>query len=781
MQFRILGPLEVMSGDRALSLGGFKQRAVLGLLLLRPNQVVATSELLGALWPDESRPMTARKIVQNAVSGLRTTLSVHHTRDEPQGAGAPELITRAPGYVLRVDPARLDMTRFDDKATAGRAKLAAGEPAAAAELLREALAEWRGPALSDLMEQGLDWPEVAGLRQLRLDAMEYRFEAELACGRHHTVLGELNSLAEAEPLRERLSGQLMLALYRCGRQAEALDVFSRVRRALVEEHGLEPSRDLQALQRRILHHDRELTSPVEEVPASVRLLHGAAATGPSSAGRPAVAAPPAPPLLTVAGQQPERAAAEAPAVARTPHPAPAHPAPAQARGGPVLGRRRDVCVLLVRVRARTGGGASVPEQLDVPLNEAAASLAEIVEAHEGTIVGSLGYLTAALFGLRDDWAAAPLEAVRAAFALRDAVVGLPGLGIEAVVTMGRALVREDSAGAVSVVGTLLDTAQHLLSDVPPGKVHVGPEVAACTEGWVRYRKVARGPDAAAKVREACALHPREVPVRGGEAHAREHELAIVSSHLDHSRHHHAPYLVTVLGDQDQSRSRFLTEFQHRVGRLPDEARVLRPAAPEQGGYGPLGLTDALLDAWAASSGARRDAPVDELLTELVRGAAGTGPTGDRLLRSLLVSAPPFHAARPRAVMDVWKELLVLCARQLPLVLCLDGLHLADEAVLDWVEELVATVEDAPLLVVAGARPQLLGRRPLWGVGGGRTSMLSLAPLPEAPAAAPLRVAAAGHRRPAVHQRVAEVPRQTRGQGWGPGPGDEPHVERRIAR
>ncbi|MEU0293684.1 AfsR/SARP family transcriptional regulator [Streptomyces microflavus] len=315
MQFRILGPLEVMSGDRALSLGGFKQRAVLGLLLLRPNQVVATSELLGALWPDESRPMTARKIVQNAVSGLRTTLSVHHTRDEPQGAGAPELITRAPGYVLRVDPARLDMTRFDDKATAGRAKLAAGEPAAAAELLREALAEWRGPALSDLMEQGLDWPEVAGLRQLRLDAMEYRFEAELACGRHHTVLGELNSLAEAEPLRERLSGQLMLALYRCGRQAEALDVFSRVRRALVEEHGLEPSRDLQALQRRILHHDQELTSPVEEVPASVRLLHGASATGPSSTGRPAVAAPPAPPLLTVAGQRPERAAAGAPGLA----------------------------------------------------------------------------------------------------------------------------------------------------------------------------------------------------------------------------------------------------------------------------------------------------------------------------------------------------------------------------------------------------------------------------------------------------------------------------------
>ncbi|WP_434598924.1 BTAD domain-containing putative transcriptional regulator [Streptomyces sp. A5-4] len=777
MQFRILGPLEVVSGDRTLALGGFKQRAVLGLLLLRPNQVVATSELLGALWPEASRPMTARKIVQNAVSGLRTTLSAHGTREDQPYAIAPELITRAPGYVLRVDPGRLDMTRFDDRAAAGRAKLAAGEPVEAAELLREALAEWRGPALSDLMEQGISWPEVAGLRQLRLDAMEYRFEAELACGRHHTVLGELNSLAQAQPLRERLSGQLMLALYRCGRQAEALNVFSRVRRALVEEHGLEPSRDLHALQQRILHHDQELTSPVEEVAGPVRLVtdprppHAATTT---SAWDPR----PAPPLLSVAEQDGARVtgAARGPAPLRA-----VDQFPPDTGAGP-SSRRRDVCVLLVRFRAGATGAAATPEQLDATLSEAAASLAENVETHGGTIVGSLGHLTAALFGLRDDWSGAPLAAVRAAFTMRDRVHRLPGLSIEAVVTMGGALVREDYAGAVSVVGTLLDTAQHLLADVPPGKVHVSADVAGSTEGRVRYRRVTRESESTAEVREACALYAPGAPAPGGASSpGREHELAIVTSHLDHSRHHHAPYLVTVLGDQGVGKSRFLAEFQRRLEGLPYEARVLRLVAPEHGGYGLRALTEALLDGWGATSGARPGATPEELVTDLVRRVAGTGPTADRLLRALLASATPFRTARPRAVMDAWKELLVLCARQLPLVLCLDGLHLADDAVLDWLEELVTTVEDAPLLVVACARPQLLGRRPLWGVGRGRTSMLSLAPLPGSPAA-PLRVASdGGARRPSV-DRSADLLSLSRGPvRVGARRRTEQQAERRMVR
>ncbi|NEA49639.1 AfsR/SARP family transcriptional regulator, partial [Streptomyces sp. SID10815] len=236
---------------------------MLGLLLLRANRVVATSELLGALWPDESRPATARKIVQNAVWGLRALFA------DGGGAGRgprPELVTQTPGYLLRVDPDTVDLHRFNRRVAEGRARLSAGQPAQAAALLGAGLEEWHGPALADLAEAGTDWPELTALSQLRLDVMEDRFEAELRSGHHHSVLGELVSLAEEEPLRERLCGQLMLALYRCGRQAEALEVFSRVRRSLVEEHGLEPSRELQLLQQNILVHDPALAAPAVVAP-----------------------------------------------------------------------------------------------------------------------------------------------------------------------------------------------------------------------------------------------------------------------------------------------------------------------------------------------------------------------------------------------------------------------------------------------------------------------------------------------------------------------------------
>ncbi|WP_461034714.1 thioester reductase domain-containing protein [Streptomyces mayteni] len=234
-----------------MTLGGHKQRAVLGLLLLRANRVVATSELLGALWPDENRPTTARKIVQNAVWSLRA-LFAEATADH--GGAGPELVTKAPGYVLRIAPDQVDLHRFNRGVAEGRAALTSGRPEEAARLLSAGLAEWQGPALADLVEAGTDWPELIALSRLRLDVMEDRFEAELRSGNDLAVLGELVALAEEEPLRERLCGQLMLALYRCGRQAQALNVFSRVRRALVEEHGLEPSHELKVLQQNILTH-----------------------------------------------------------------------------------------------------------------------------------------------------------------------------------------------------------------------------------------------------------------------------------------------------------------------------------------------------------------------------------------------------------------------------------------------------------------------------------------------------------------------------------------------
>ncbi|MFI1563538.1 BTAD domain-containing putative transcriptional regulator [Streptomyces sp. NPDC020490] len=255
MEFRLLGPLEVEVPSGLVALGGTRQRAALAYLLLHAGEVVPTRRLLSAVWPADRVPGTARKILQNAIWRLRRTLAV------PGEAQVAQLVTQAPGYVVRVPPERVDLLRFERLAAQGRAALLTGEPARARRALREALALWRGPALADLAEAGTVWPELAGLEQKRLDVMEDCFEVELLCGQHQSVLRDLDAFVRAEPLRERASGQLMLALYRSGRQADALHVYARIRTALVEGLGLEPGREMQRLQSAILAQDPRLNLP----------------------------------------------------------------------------------------------------------------------------------------------------------------------------------------------------------------------------------------------------------------------------------------------------------------------------------------------------------------------------------------------------------------------------------------------------------------------------------------------------------------------------------------
>ncbi|MEV5149196.1 BTAD domain-containing putative transcriptional regulator [Streptomyces sp. NPDC052727] len=238
--------------------------------------------------------MTARKILQNSVWSLRRKLVDGVSVDAPVA-----LRTQPPGYSLDVSPDRVDLHLFYRWVRGGRARLEAGQPDAAATLLSDALELWRGPALADLTEVGLMWPELTTLQNMRLDVLEDLFEAQLACGRHYAVLGELESLVETEPLRERACGQLMRALYRCGRQSDALGVFSRLRAQLVEELGLEPSRELQQLQQAILSHDPALQlAPAPGAPYSVQgteaLLLSPAETAPKPFGPRPVPDSPAP-------------------------------------------------------------------------------------------------------------------------------------------------------------------------------------------------------------------------------------------------------------------------------------------------------------------------------------------------------------------------------------------------------------------------------------------------------------------------------------------------------
>jgi DNA-binding SARP family transcriptional activator len=251
VQFRILGPFEVLDGERVLDVGGGKQRSVLALLLLHANQVVSSDRLVDELWTDEPPP-SASKIVQVHVSRLRKAL---------EGAGEAVLLTRGHGYELRVAPGQLDVERFQSLLEEGRAAVAAGDPEKADEILRTALGLWRGPPLAEFAYEDFAQAEIARLEDLRLAALEERIEADLALGRHDAVVQELEQLACRHPLRERLRRQLMLALYRSGRQAEALDVYRQARQTFADDLGLEPSPLLQQLERAILTHDPALQPP----------------------------------------------------------------------------------------------------------------------------------------------------------------------------------------------------------------------------------------------------------------------------------------------------------------------------------------------------------------------------------------------------------------------------------------------------------------------------------------------------------------------------------------
>ena len=254
MDFRLLGPLEVFDGARAVVIGGGKRRSLLALLLLHGNEVVSADRLIDELW-GESPPATAAKGLQVYVSQLRKELQNGADRD------GDVLVTRANGYVLQLGPDDVDVRRFERLVSAGERALAAGEPDRAAQRLRQGLAMWRGPPLADFTYERFAQQEIARLDELRLVAIEQRVDADLALGRHAQVVGELEGLVREHPLRERIRGQLMLGLYRCGRQAEALETYREGRRHMSDELGLEPGPELRELETAILAHSPELAAP----------------------------------------------------------------------------------------------------------------------------------------------------------------------------------------------------------------------------------------------------------------------------------------------------------------------------------------------------------------------------------------------------------------------------------------------------------------------------------------------------------------------------------------
>jgi predicted ATPase/DNA-binding SARP family transcriptional activator len=254
VEFRILGPLEAVHGEAPLPLGGPRHRRLLAALLLHGDALVPAGRLIAALWGDDP-PRTAAAMLYVRVCELRAALRP----GRPQvNAG---LLNRDGGYVLRLDEDRLDAREFDRLAAAGARHLADGDPGAARTALAEALAQWRGPAVAEFADEPFARAEVARLEESRLRTLERRLEADLATGRHGDIVAELEGLVADHPLRERFWAQLMLALYRSSRPAEAVRAYQSAREVLVEQLGLDPGDELRRLNTAILRRDPALDPP----------------------------------------------------------------------------------------------------------------------------------------------------------------------------------------------------------------------------------------------------------------------------------------------------------------------------------------------------------------------------------------------------------------------------------------------------------------------------------------------------------------------------------------
>ncbi len=738
MIFRLLGPLEVEVARGPIDLGGTRQRAALAFLLLHANRVVPTSRLVEALWPTDQPPTTARKILQNAVWRLRRALA--HL---PDSGGTPELVTRAPGYMVRVRGEQVDLLVFQQQVDRGRAALAVGDPFTAGRVLSDALSLWRGPVLADLVEDGMAWPELTAIQERRLDVMEDRFEAELASGGHHAILRELEAFVQDEPLRERAAQQLMLALYRCGRQADALGVYRRVRTALVDGLGLEPGREMQLLRQSILTHDpaldllAEVTAQRET--ATVTGGSGTMVIGgedpPTATWERAAAAPPDVPELTLA------VAAE------------------DSRAG-----RRPASVLLLRFSLGAEFVETLPaDDVDRVLEAVSTMACETVERYGGLATTSIGSVQLSLFEPRPGEPDSAERAVLAATAVRDRLSApadplaasapvAAGLAVHAAVTTGEAVIcRWPVSGTVRpwVGGDVVDTCRTLLDRTPLGEVHVCDETRRLTARGHTYQRVSASPSAwregtvGGGVENPGGWSAGAMAILDGEAENPggwnadaigtpdgECELDLMHGVWRRTRQRSIPHVITVLGEHLLGKTRLLREFRRALATESTDVRVLScDLPPDPGGADARSTAAGVFAAYCGITGQdTADAAFAKARATIMRVAESeeVAETMLSLLRPLIAAEPPLHGGPGlRAALSAWRSFLGRAALEQPLVLIWDDVHRADDLLLETVEHLIEGCHGVPLLNVVGAHTALLERRPDWAGGRSHAMTISL--------------------------------------------------------
>jgi DNA-binding SARP family transcriptional activator len=672
LELRVLGPVEVVLDTVATRLGSPIQRTLLALLLMQPNEVVSTDRIVDVLWPDN--PPEARRKLWFHVSKLRGFL-------QPGGAKDADTIlaTRPTGYMLRIEADKLDAAQFERLTHSARSALA-DDPARAAELLRQALGLWRGEPFQDVLHEDAVSAEAARLNELRLAALEDRVEADLALGQAGELVPELQALVAEHPFREGLHAKLMLALYRGGRQADALEAYRQARRTLAEELGIEPSDGLRELHKRILEQD---------------------------------------PLL--AGTRLPRARAAAPRE-----------------------ERKVVTVFFADLLDSTARAEPLdPEDVRALLSPYYGRIRSELERFGGTVEKFIGNAVMALFGVPAAHEDDPDRAVRAALAIRDWMIAQgDALHVRLAVATGEALVTlgvPASEREPTAVGEVVRTAAGLRDAAPVDGVLVDERTFRRTRDAIEYREAA--PIAAEATSEPVsaweAIRPLARPGADLSRHrtpflGRERELAALQERLAWAWSQRSPQLVTILGVPGIGKSRLVSELRQAA------AGATEPLTWRQGRSLPYGdgvSFWALGEMVKAEAGVLESDPIQKVerkLGKAVRRIVEDAAEARRIVTSLgpligLGGEEPASADRGETF-AAWRHFLEALADERLLVLVFEDLHWADDALLDFVDELLYRVSGVPLLVVATARPELLERRPGWA--GGKPSALttSLPPL-----------------------------------------------------
>jgi DNA-binding SARP family transcriptional activator len=661
MEFRILGPLEVVDEGRSLPLGGIRQRALLAALILRANEVVAADELLDEVWGDDP-PASGIRLIQVYVSQLRKLL------------GDGVILTRPPGYVLEAPADALDLQRFER--LVGEARGA--DPVNAAALLREGLTLWRGPPLADFTYDSFAQIEIARLQEARLAALEARIEADLALGRHADLVGELEAIVGEHPLREGPRAQLMLALYRSGRQAEALEAYQQARTALVEELGIEPSRSLRELHQAVLNQNSALDLPAEE--------------------------------------QPEREAM----AATVPPPPVAEPIARDVR--------KTVTAVFVGLAISSARGEGLdPEALRRVTSRAFGEIEAAVERHGGTIEAVAGDAVTAVFGLpivREDDA---LRGVRAAFEARDALSGLAvelaaeralELDVRIGISTGEVVTGIDAGPQLRATGEPLTLSSRLGQSAKPGEILF----AERTRRLVREAVIAEAANDAWRLLQVSDAVPGLAPRLASPMVGRERERRRLHDAFDQAVSDRSCQLFTVLGLAGVGKSRLVHEF---LGDLAGQALVARGRCLPYG----EGITFwPLLEAVKKAVGLEDiDSPEEgrAKLTRALEGEQGAELVAQQVTEMIgLTEADDGAEDGFTAVRALFQAL----ARTQPLLLVFDDIHWGEATFLDLVEHVADWTRGTPILLVCLARPELLDMRPDWGGGKLNATSVLLEPL-----------------------------------------------------